>query len=218
LAEDEVEAARRFPDPESLPDPDRLASMADAEALAASAEQRFAALHQHPAFESLRRLPPAERAGLRSRMAWLANEAAALQGRRESWVREALADVRERRGGPWQARLQQLDDLIVVAQPLVAKLGAVSEVRVSGGDVDALVPLAQALQAHLESGGRVKVGPGGDPRPGAFAPRPVKQAASLFERARVDGLPPTRPSRAAPDPEGMGLVVGLVVGAPAGGM
>ena len=49
----------------------------------------------HPAFESLRRLPPAERAGLRSRMAWLANEAAALQGRRESWVREALADVRD---------------------------------------------------------------------------------------------------------------------------
>ncbi|PVY95895.1 AAA domain-containing protein [Actinomycetospora cinnamomea] len=195
VAMDEPEATGRFPVPESLPEPGQFATMVDAEASAATQVDQFAPLRAHPAWAGLGRLAPGERQALRSRMAWLASEADALDHRGEPWTAAALNDVRHGRGGPWHARFQQLNDLIAAAEPPVAALGSITDVRVTDGDVDALVPLAEALQAHLAGGGRIKLGPAGDPRSGAFAPRPVKQAAVLFERARVDGLAPTRPEQ-----------------------
>ncbi len=192
LAADEPEAAGWFPGPESLPDPAQFAALVAAEASAAEHAQRFAVLRGHPAWAALRHLSPDERHAFRGRMGWLAEEAAALDARPEGWVRAAMADVRGGRGAPWQARHGQLTDLITAAEPLIAQLGSVTQVQVTGGDADALVLLARELRAHVAAGGRIKVGPGGEPRPGAFAPRSVKQAGELFGRVRVDGLPPVR--------------------------
>ncbi|WP_018333420.1 AAA domain-containing protein [Actinomycetospora chiangmaiensis] len=191
LAADESDTTGWFPLPQSLPDPVQFASLVAAEASATTQVQRSASLHGHAAWTAMQHLPADERRALRDRMGRLAEEAAALDAREEAWTREALADIRHGRAGVWQARHQQLTDLIRAAEPLVAQLGAVTDIRVTG-DPDALVPLARELHAHLAAGGRIKIGPRGEPRPGPFAPRPVKQAGELFERARVDGLPPVR--------------------------
>src|SRR5207237_10891567 len=54
-----------------------------------------------------------------------------------------------------------------------------------------LVPLAHALYAYLQGGGAIKTAPDGSPKIGALAAKPVKLAQPVFDRVRVDGLPPT---------------------------
>ena len=127
---------------------------------------------------------------LQHRMRALAEEALALEQRREAWMNDALFDIRAGRGGLWEARAVQIAGLIDRVQPLVETLGPLTDVQISGGDIGALTALAQTLQQHLQASGAIKTAADGQPKLGAFTAKAVKQAKPLFDQVRVNGLPP----------------------------
>ena len=189
LLADEAEAARRLVELGTAPAPQVFTEFVDTERAAAETEARHADLKQHPAFEAVRGIEPGARAQLRRRLSELADEADDLARRRETWMGEALADIRTGRARLWHARAQQIAQLLAQAETLVGQLGPLTEVEVSD-TATPLVPLAKQLHAHL-AGGALKTGATGLPKIGALTPKPVKQAQPLFEQVRVDGLPPT---------------------------
>ena len=189
LLADESEAGQRLVELGTAPAPQVFTEFVDVERVAAETEARHADLKQHPAFEAVRGIEPGARAQLRRRLSELADEADDLARRRETWMAEALADIRTGRARLWHGRAQQIQQLVAQAGALVGQLGPVTEVEVSGNP-NSLVPLAKQLHAHL-AGGTLKTGPNGQPKIGALAPKPVKQAQPLFEQVLVDGLPPT---------------------------
>ncbi len=191
LATDESDARLREFDPAGLPDPRRFADIVAIEAAATEADRRLHQQRSHSAASAVQQLPADQRDGLRSRLDALIHEFEYLASRRELWMASALADVRSRRVDLWRSRHDTIVTLIGRAAPLVQTMGAVTEVELRSGDVSALVPLARALHEHLAAGRTLKVGPDGRPKIGAFAPKPVKQAAPLFDAVLVDGLPPT---------------------------
>ncbi|MGH4002936.1 MAG: AAA domain-containing protein [Pseudonocardiaceae bacterium] len=191
LATDESDARLREFDPAGLPDPRRFADIVAIEAAATEADRRLHQQRSHSAASAVQQLPAEQRDGLRSRLDALIHEFEYLASRRELWMASALADVRSRRVDLWRSRHDTIVTLIGRAAPLVQTMGAVTEVELRSGDVSALVPLARALHEHLAAGRTLKVGPDGRPKIGAFAPKPVKQAAPLFDAVLVDGLPPT---------------------------
>jgi very-short-patch-repair endonuclease len=191
LAADEPESRQRLIDPAGVPNPEAFADLVAAEQLEAGRAAAHEALRGHPAFEAIRQLEPDTREELQRRIHRLTEEADELTHRREAWMDEALTDVRAGRARVWQSRAGQIAELIGRAGPPVAQLGPLTEVEVGDGNVGPLVPLAHGLYAHLSGGGSLKTAPDGTPKIGALAPKPVKQAQPLFDRVRVDGLPPT---------------------------
>ncbi len=191
LATDESDARLREFDPVGLPDPQRFADIVAIEAAAAEADRHLHPQRSHPAASAVQRLPAEQRDALRSHLDTLIREFEYLASRRELWMAAALADVRSRRVDLWRSRRDTIITLIDRATPLVRTMGAVTEVELRSGDAAALVPLARALHEHLAAGRQLKVGPDGRPKIGTFAPKPVKQAAPLFDAILVDGLPPT---------------------------
>lgn len=188
-ADEEDARLRRLP-PDAVPGPDDFAALVAAERAAVSAEAGFADLIGHPAFDAMRRLGEAARTGVRQRLDALASEAEDLSRRREDWMDDALSDVRTGRAAIWRSRAQQISELVARATPLVDRLGPLTEVA-AAGELGQLIALATALRAHVGDGGRLKTNLDGSPKTGAFSPKVVKQAQALFERARVDGMPPT---------------------------
>ena len=79
------------------------------------------------------------------------------------------------------------------AAPLLAQLGLIVDVRVqvTFDECSSLVPLARAVLSHISSGATVKTDATGKPKLGAFAAKVLKEASPLFERVRVEGVPPT---------------------------
>jgi very-short-patch-repair endonuclease len=194
LRGDEPAAGKRLVELSAVVEPHHFADLASAEARAAAEAARWEGLRNHPAFQGVARLDAGDRAAISGHLHALAREIGALTQRREPWVPDALDDVRNGRHPVWLARRTEIAQLIAHTMPLVRALGPV-HVRVDG-DVAGLMPLATALAAHLEDGGKVKLGPDGYPKVGAFAPRVVKQAPPVFERVRVDGAPPCTPAQA----------------------
>jgi hypothetical protein len=189
LVADEPEAGRRLVELGTAPAPQVFAEFVDTERTAAETEARHENLKQHPAFEAVRGVEPSARAQLRRRLSELADESDDLARRRETWLAEALADIRTGRARLWHGRAQQIAQLVAQADALVRRLGPLTEVEVSGNP-NSLVPLARTLLAHL-AGGTLKTGANGLPKIGALTPKPVKQAQPLFEQVLVDGVPPT---------------------------
>jgi hypothetical protein len=189
LLADETEAAQRLVELGTAPAPQVFTEFVDTERAAAQIEAAHANFTRHPAFDAVRGIEPGARAQLRRRLSELADEADDLARRRETWMREALADIQTGRARLWHSRAQQIGQLVTQASELVEQLGPLTEVEVSGNPVP-LVPLAKQLHAHL-AGGSLKTGPSGLPKIGALTPKPVKQAQPLFEQVLVDGLPPT---------------------------
>ncbi|MFL6119733.1 AAA domain-containing protein [Actinophytocola sp.] len=189
LVADEPEAGQRLVELGTAPAPQVFTEFVDTERVAAATEARHADLRRHPAFEAVRGIEPAARAQLRRRLSELADEADDLARRRETWMAEALADIRTGRARLWHARAQQIAQLLEQAGTLVDQLGPLTEVEASGS-VNPLVPLAKQLHAHL-AGGALRTGPSGLPKIGALTPKPVKQAQPLFEQVLVDGVAPT---------------------------
>ena len=187
LLADEPEAQLRLVALGMAPAPPVFSEFVAAERAAAAAER--SELKLHPAFEAVRAIDPAARVQLRRRLSELADEADDLSRRREPWMRDALADMLVGRNRLWQGRARQMGTLIGQAETLVARLGPLTTVEVSGNPAP-LVPLAKQLHAHL-AGGALKTGPGGVPKIGALTPKAVKQAQPLFEQVLVDGVPPT---------------------------
>jgi very-short-patch-repair endonuclease len=195
LSTDEPEARQALPDLADLPEPKVFAEWTTAEREAAAAEQRYAPTRSHPAHVTVSQLDAPARRELRRRLHLLADETEALSRRPEAWIAEALADVRTGRTGAWQGRADQISSLLTEADAAVQRLGHLTEVVVTGDDVAPLVALASALVQHLDAGNRVKVGPDGTPKIGAFTAKVVKQSQELFSRVRVDGLPPSDPAQ-----------------------
>ena len=189
LIADESEAGQRLVELGTAPAPQVFTEFVDVERVAAETEARHADLKQHAAFEAVRGIDQSARAQLRRRLSELADEADDLARRRETWLAEALADIRTGRARIWHSRAQQIAQLLSQASMLVGQLGPLTEVEVAGNPTP-LVPLAKQLHAHL-AGGTLKTGPNGLPKLGALTPKPVKQAQPLFEQVLVDGLPPT---------------------------
>ena len=189
LIADEPEAGQRLVELGTAPAPQVFTEFVDTERAAAETAARHADLKRHPAFEPVRGIDAGARAQLRRRLSELADEADDLARRRETWMGEALADIRTGRARLWHGRAQQIAQLLTQAGTLVDQLGPLTEVEVAG-NVTPLVPLAKQLHAHL-AGGTLRTGANGLPRIGALTPKPVKQAQPLFEQVLVDGLPPT---------------------------
>lgn len=190
LQSDEPDSRRRLIDLNTICAPEDFASLCAAERDAASKAAAHAQLDDHEAFDAVRSLELGTRAQLQHQMHALAEQARTLEARHESWMSGAVFDVRAGRAGPWRARFDQVHDLAQRVKPLIEQLGPLTQVAVSGGDTPALTLLALHLRQHLAGGGTVKVAADGTPKTGFLSPKPVKDAAPLFEHVRVDGLPP----------------------------
>ncbi|MBB4907796.1 AAA domain-containing protein [Actinophytocola algeriensis] len=189
LLADETEAAQRLVELGTAPAPQVFAEFADTERAAAEIEAAHADLKQHPAFDAVRGIEPGARAQLRRRLSELADEADDLARRRETWMREALADIQTGRARLWHSRAQQIGQLTLPAAQLVSDLGPLTEVA-ADGNLDLLLAHAERVRAHVETG-TIRTGPDGSPKYGALTPKVVKQAQPFFDVVRVDGLPPT---------------------------
>jgi very-short-patch-repair endonuclease len=197
LVADEPDATARLVDLGAVPHAAAFGELVAAERAAAEADEKLAALKEHPAFDAVRRVDSAARELLRHRLRELADEADDLSRRREAWMNDALADIRTGRGRLWQGRAQQIGTLVAQADGLVRQLGPLTQVEVDDpAATQRLVQLAQQLHAHL-AGGAVKLNPDGTAKIGALTAKPVKQAQPLFDAVRVDGLPPTTAQRVA---------------------
>ncbi|MFD5825984.1 AAA domain-containing protein [Lentzea sp. NPDC060358] len=191
LLADEAEARLRLLPLADVPSPEAFFALVTAEREAIAAEQGHGALTRHTAFGAVRGLDESTRGLLRQRLNGFAREAEELSRRREEWMNDALSDVLAGRANHWRSRGDQIARLIAAATPLVDRLGPLTDVRVGQAEMGALVALAGALRAHLGDGGKLKTNPDGSPKTGAFAPKVVKQAQSLFQAVRVNGVAPT---------------------------
>ncbi|GLY53039.1 hypothetical protein Lesp01_66950 [Lentzea sp. NBRC 102530] len=191
LIADEPESRLRLLSLGDVPGPEAFFELVAAEREAIAVEEGHGALTQHTAFAAVRGLDQSTRDVLRQRLNGFAREAGELSQRREQWMNDALSDVLAGRANHWRTRGEQISQLIARVGPMIERLGPLTEVSVTSGDMGALVALAGALRAHVGDGGRLKTNPDGSPRTGAFAPKVVKQAQPLFQAVRVDGVPPT---------------------------
>lgn len=191
LSADEAEAGNRLLALDEIPTPQEFARQCEQARAASEVTQRHRDVSAHDAFAQIRVLQREDRDQLQIRMRDLAREASELEQRHESWINNALADVRSGRLDTWQSRAAHIDTLIGHADALVATLGALTDVQIQGGDLGQIDALAQGVLAYLRGGGRVKTAPDGNPKIGALTPKTIKQAAVLFQRARVNGHPPT---------------------------
>lgn len=190
LTADEPEARQRLITLDTVPLAGAFADLCRDETAAAGGAEQHSDLTQHQAFDPIRALDPEVRSQLRQRVQTLAQEASDLEQRREAWMNEALFDIRSNRSGPWQNRAVQIAGLLDHAGKGVDFLGPITQVTRTGGDPAPLILLANSLSQHLAGGGSIKVASDGQPKLGAFSPKPVKDARPLFEQVRVDGLPP----------------------------
>jgi very-short-patch-repair endonuclease len=188
---DEPQARRRLLATSSLPDAAEFARLIAAEHGAAAVDQHNATLKEHTAFAAVRQLASEQRSELEGRLRKLADEADHLLARRERWLDDALRDVRSGRSEQWRPRGATVAMLTETCAGWVAQVGPLADVVLRGGDAGALVALARELGKFLAAGGAIKTMADGSPKIGAFAHKTVKQAQSLFENVRVDGLPPT---------------------------
>jgi very-short-patch-repair endonuclease len=190
LKADESESHSRLLELIALLDPEHFAALCQAERNAETTARAHSALEAHEAAAAIRGLTPEARAEVQLQMQTLAEEASALEKRQEAWMSDAVFDVRSGRGGTWQARAEQIRNLVAQTTPLIDHLGPLIQVHITGGEVPALCALAKNLRQHMMTNGPLKIAGDGTPKVGVFAPKAVKDAIPLFEHVRVDGLPP----------------------------
>lgn len=191
LIADEAEARQRIVDPHSVPTPTDFADLVITEQAATTSDEQHRGLKGHAAFAAVRGLSDDIRQDLQRRLHRLADEADDLARRRELWMNDALGDVRSGRASLWVARAQQVSELIDATSALVNRLGPVTQVHVADENVGPLVALATAVKQHITTGGKLKTGADGSPKLNALTRKVVKQAGPLFDRVRVDGVPPS---------------------------
>jgi very-short-patch-repair endonuclease len=189
LSADEAEARGRLLDLADLPAPQQFADLCERERAADEARHLHDQASQHAAFTRIRELPPRDRAQLRTRMQELAREARELEQRRESWMNDALADVRLGRREFWQSRADQIHGLIGHVTPMVKALGPLTDVRIASRDLGSIEALSQSLLGYLDAGGQIKTFADGRPKIGALTAKTVKQCAPMFDSVRVNGRP-----------------------------
>lgn len=187
----ETEAGGRLPDLSVVATPQAFADLVAAEQQSRDRKDGYRSLLQHESFDFVRSLSPAVRDELRRRVAELADQAVALERRSETWLNEALHDIRSGRQQTWSARAQQIKSLDNQAEAQVRLAGLMTAVAITGGEPAAHQQIAKSLLAYLESGGKLKVQPDGTPKIGAFTAKTVKLAEPFFAQVKVNGLPAT---------------------------
>ena len=182
--------AARLIELDTLPPPHEFASLCDAERSAETSATVHAHLDTHEAFDAVRQLPTNYRLQVQHLMRELAEKAQALEERREAWMSEAVFDVRAGRESTWQARAQQVTTLIDQATPAIDLPGTPDpgrDLRRQPGRTARPgaepAPTPRDRRDHQDA-------PDGTPKISMFTPKPVKDAALLFQHVRVDGLPP----------------------------
>lgn len=196
VIEHEAEAVNRLPGLNLAPTSDAFTAMVLRERKAVAAKQQFGALLTHESFDFVRSLPPALRHELQQRVSALAERASALEQRHETWMNEALRDVRTGREQTWINRSHHVKTLAVTAWAYVVRLGHTTTVSVPG-DIAVQQQIAKSLLVHLESGGKIKVQPDGTPKLGAFTSKAVKQSEGFFRDVKVNGVSATTAAQLA---------------------
>lgn len=192
VAADEAEASTLLADLAALPTPEQFATLLDRYTTARSGYDTVADWTRHPAYGSVRALPAEHRSGLQQRMAEVARQIGAFEQRRESWMAQALQDIRAGRAATWTGRAEHINGLLVHAWPVLQHLGPATHVTIAdSADCTAIGSLAQYLRDHLHGGGTVKLNPDGSVKLGTFTDKAIKNSRLLFEAVQVDGRPPT---------------------------
>lgn len=184
----EAEATSGLPSLATTPTSDAFTALVLRERDAAAAKAKYGSLLTHESFDFVRSLPLALRNELRDRVSALAERAGALEQRHESWMNEALRDVRSGRQQTWIKRSQQVKALAASASVIIDRLGPTTAVVVPG-DISVQQQVAKTLLAYLQSGGKIKVQPDGTPKLGAFTSKTVKQSDGFFRDVKVNGVP-----------------------------
>lgn len=183
----EEEARRGLPPLAVIPSSDSFTAMVLRERQATSAQESFGALLDHESFDFVRTLPTSLRDELRARVSALVERVEQLEKRHETWINEALRDVRTGRQQTWFKRSQQVKSLAAAASAVVEKLGPTTTVVVPG-DVSVQQQVAKALLTYLQSGGKIKVQTDGTPKLGMFTSKTVKESDGFFRDVKVNGV------------------------------
>ncbi|MCX5042425.1 AAA domain-containing protein [Aldersonia sp. NBC_00410] len=186
----EAEAVDQLPSQAVVPTSDAFTAMVLREQQAVSTREQFGVLLSHESFEFVRSLDPALRHELRERVSALAERAVSLEQRHETWMNDALSDVRSGRQQTWISRSQQVKALGDSASLILDRLGPTTTVVVPG-DFSVQQQVAKTLLAYLQSGGKIKVQADGAPKVGAFTSKTVKQSDGFFRDVKVNGVPAT---------------------------
>lgn len=194
---DETEARAPLPAVDALPEDRPFAELGEAEQRAIAERDRHNDLIGHESFQFVRSLDPNVREELRRRVSDLADRAVRLEHRHESWMNDALRDVRSGRQRMWRDRSAQIASLAAQSATLIAKIGPGTAIEVSDGDVATHQQTAKSLLAHLESGKTIKTAPDGTPKVGAFTAKILKLAEPFFTQVKVNGLPAVTAERLA---------------------
>lgn len=187
----EADASRKLPELATLASPHEFAELIAAEQQAIASKDQYGNLLNDDSFEFVRSLTPAVRDELRARVSHLADRAMALERREETWMNEALHDVRSGRQQAWLARSAKIKSLAETASAAIEKIGPTTTVDVADGDISVHQQMARSLFAHVDSGGKIKTLPDGTPRMGAFTPKTIKAAGPFFDAVKLNGLPAT---------------------------
>ena len=185
----QAEATSRLPDLSRLVAPEVFARLVTDEQQAIANKDRYRSLSMNKSFELVRSLAPALREELRSRVSELADRALALEQRQETWVRDALRDVRSGRQESWVARSTRIKSLADHAAGLIEHFGPTTWVDITGGDLSAHQQTAKSLIAYVDSGREIKTLPDGSPKIGPLTPKSIKLAEPFFADVKVDGVP-----------------------------
>jgi len=195
LLADEAESQSRISSLDQVPGPEEFSALVLRESDTTQVVERHRSFVTHDAFEFVSSLDAPIRGELRERVGSLADEASELERRHESWMNDALTDIRSGRGSTWVTRRREITAIADQVAPVIARIGFTTSVEVRDSNVDVCLVLAQSLIGHLDSGGKLKTLPDGSPKIGALTPKIVKSAEPLFAGVRVDGLPPTTPTQ-----------------------
>jgi very-short-patch-repair endonuclease len=187
----EPEATSTLPDAASLTTPEDFAKLVAGEQQAAMRKDQYGELIAHESFGFVRSLTSELRDELRARVSHLAEQAGNLERRQESWINEALRDVRSGRQQAWIARSAQVKSLAEAAGALTRQIGPTTSVVVSRADFGVHQQVAKSLLAHIESGNVIKIRPDGSPKIGAFTSKTVKLAEPFFAGVKINDLPAT---------------------------
>lgn len=189
IAADERESQSLFPDLGSIPGPDEIAHLIDAEAAASEYADMHSSWRGHALFPDIEALDDETRKSLHARTSELAKALDDLESRSEGWVADAVQDIRTGRRQTWQARADQVADLIERARPYVEALGPLAQVQAPQESLPTHAAMARALRDHLAVGATIRLNADGTPKIGAFASKVLRQSQGFFESVRVNGLP-----------------------------